>query len=95
MTLIERLRRKTVAGVPVFNTPLEEEAARRIEQLEAFLRKVRKGYQPSTLFAEIDEALNSAPETPVSTLCAVCDQIKELHPATHPWTARPRKRERS
>lgn len=25
-------------------------------------------------------------ETPVSTLCAVCDQIKELHPGTHPWT---------
>jgi hypothetical protein len=25
-------------------------------------------------------------ETPVSTLCAVCDQIKELHPSTHPWT---------
>lgn len=21
-----------------------------------------------------------------STLCAVCDQIKELHPNTHPWT---------
>lgn len=28
------------------------------------------------------------PETPVSTLCAVCDQIKELHPNTHPWTPR-------
>lgn len=27
----------------------------------------------------------SVPETPVSTLCAVCDQIKELHPNTHPW----------
>jgi hypothetical protein len=27
-------------------------------------------------------------ETPVSTLCAVCDQIKELHPATHAWTAK-------
>lgn len=27
----------------------------------------------------------SAPETPVSTLCPVCDQIKELHPNTHPW----------
>lgn len=27
-------------------------------------------------------------ETPVSTLCAVCDQIKELHPSTHPWTAK-------
>jgi hypothetical protein len=25
---------------------------------------------------------------PVSTLCAVCDQIKELHPNTHPWTAK-------
>jgi len=24
----------------------------------------------------------------VSTLCAVCDQIKELHPGTHEWTAR-------
>jgi hypothetical protein len=30
----------------------------------------------------------SPPETPVSTLCAVCDQIKELHPNTHPWTAK-------
>lgn len=25
-------------------------------------------------------------ETPVSTLCALCGQIKELHPNTHPWT---------
>ena len=23
-----------------------------------------------------------------SALCAICDQIKELHPNTHPWTAR-------
>ena len=30
----------------------------------------------------------STSETPVSTLCAVCDQIKELHPATHAWTAK-------
>ncbi|MDR5730095.1 MAG: hypothetical protein RB191_22005 [Terriglobia bacterium] len=30
----------------------------------------------------------TAPETPVSTLCAVCDQIKELHPSSHPWTAK-------
>lgn len=26
--------------------------------------------------------------TLVSTPCAICDQIKELHPATHPWTAK-------
>lgn len=32
--------------------------------------------------------LSAEKQTPVSTLCAVCDQIKELHPATHPWTAR-------
>jgi hypothetical protein len=32
--------------------------------------------------------LLTASETPVSTLCAVCDQIKELHPNTHPWTAK-------
>lgn len=25
-------------------------------------------------------------ETPASTLCAICDQIKELHPSTHEWT---------
>jgi len=30
----------------------------------------------------------SALETPVSTLCAICDQIKELHPSTHQWTAK-------
>lgn len=30
----------------------------------------------------------AALETPVSTLCAICDQIKELHPATHEWTAK-------
>lgn len=29
------------------------------------------------------------PAKPVSTLCAVCDQIKELHPDTHPWTPKP------
>lgn len=29
-----------------------------------------------------------APAEAVSTLCAVCDQIKELHPNTHPWTAK-------
>lgn len=27
-------------------------------------------------------------KTPVSTLCAVCDKIKELHPSTHEWTAK-------
>lgn len=32
-------------------------------------------------------------ETPVSTLCAICDQIKELHPNTHPWTAKETKGE--
>jgi hypothetical protein len=34
------------------------------------------------------EKVLTASETPVSTLCAVCDQIKELHPATHAWTAK-------
>jgi hypothetical protein len=34
------------------------------------------------------ESLLTTLETPVSTLCAVCDQIKELHPNTHPWTAK-------
>lgn len=37
-----------------------------------------KGWGPSVI----------ARETPVSTLCAVCDQIKELHPRSHPWTAK-------
>lgn len=34
------------------------------------------------------ELMGSTAETPVSTLCAICDQIKELHPATHEWTAK-------
>jgi len=33
-TLVSRLRRKTVAGQPVFPTPIENEAADRIEALE-------------------------------------------------------------
>ena len=33
--LVTRLRRKTVAGQPVFNTPLENEAANAIEALAA------------------------------------------------------------
>jgi hypothetical protein len=36
-TLVERLTRKTVAGIPVFNTPIEQEAADRIRELEARL----------------------------------------------------------
>jgi len=32
--------------------------------------------------------IDSTKEPPVSTLCAICDQIKELHPASHEWTAK-------
>jgi len=39
-TLVNRLRRKTVAGQPVFPTPIELEAAHRIEKLEAALRLI-------------------------------------------------------
>ncbi len=39
-TLITRLRRKTVAGKPVFPSPIELEAADRIEKLEAALHAI-------------------------------------------------------
>ena len=34
------------------------------------------------------QARLAAAPSQVSTLCSVCDQIKELHPGTHEWTAR-------
>ena len=40
-TLVDRLRRKTVAGKPVFPTPIELEAADHIERLEAALQGIR------------------------------------------------------
>jgi chromosome segregation ATPase len=40
-----------------------------------------------------DIAVTVNKETPASTLCAICDQIKELHPNTHPWTAKETKDE--
>jgi len=40
---------------------------RRIEQLEAALRKIRKGYNPHTLFGEIDAVLAQSGDTDVET----------------------------
>jgi hypothetical protein len=43
--ILERLRRKTIAGVPVFPTPIELEAADEIERLRAALHVAdRNGY---------------------------------------------------
>lgn len=66
----------------------------RCEALEAALRRVDTALDQTSavlwksLKAEVKSVLSSSAETPVSTLCAVCDQIKELHPSTHPWTAK-------
>ena len=40
-------------------------------------------------FKEYEKLKGRAALAPAhSPLCAVCDQIKELHPNTHPWTAK-------
>lgn len=70
----------------------------RVSALEAALREAMEwNWMEDGVPAEVEEriqtALGSTVETPVSTLCAVCDQIKELHPATHEWTARETKAE--
>jgi hypothetical protein len=44
--LIVRLRRKTVAGQPVFNTPIENEAANAIEALAARCAELEKALDP-------------------------------------------------
>jgi hypothetical protein len=80
---------------------LEEQFERknaRIAALEAALRKVvmeGKIYAAHHSLERLAQAMYDIAEaalipakTPVSTLCAVCDQIKELHPNTHPWTAK-------
>jgi len=60
----------------------------RIEELEALLNLCYEADRVPT--SDEMDALNipTPSEPPVSTLCAVCDQIKELHPATHEWTAK-------
>ena len=66
----------------------------RIRSLEAALRDIENrcrwhgNHTPERIREIANKAIGSELETPVSTLCAVCDQIKELHPSTHPWTAK-------
>lgn len=66
----------------------------RIRDLETRIDHLRtvantSGVRSEDMASAIYRVLSSSPmETPVSTLCAICDQIKELHPSTHPWTAR-------
>lgn len=64
----------------------------RISELEAALRfwmpSVQPGFDVERWYKDRALVFGSASETPVSTLCAVCDQIKELHPSSHPWTAK-------
>jgi hypothetical protein len=68
----------------------------RIEELEAAIREAKLAIACGgatmlvidRVIAALDPALGATVEPPVSTLCAVCDQIKELHPASHPWTAK-------
>lgn len=81
----------------------------RVQWLEAALRDIYEVYAGSDGFvpqyaseayqqrllkqmADI-AAATFTKETTVSTLCAICDQIKELHPSTHPWTAKETKGE--
>lgn len=58
----------------------------RIAQLEAELTEAK--LQRDTWKRIAESGLGMEPEPQVSTLCAICDQIKELHPASHPWTAK-------
>lgn len=59
---------------------------KRIAQLEAELTEAKLQRDSWKRIAE--SGLGITAEPPVSTLCAICDQIKELHPASHPWTAK-------
>jgi hypothetical protein len=69
--------------------PVEKSAKdRRIEELEALLDWARPKIVWQHYLERFDRVRGGSTETPVSTLCAICDQIKELHPATHPWTAK-------
>lgn len=61
----------------------------RIAQLEAALEKISNGEGVGGLaMTERLQEIARQALPPVSALCAVCDQIKELHPSTHPWMAR-------
>jgi hypothetical protein len=57
-TLVDRLNRKTVAGEPVFPTPIELEAADRIAQLEAALTEILESYQYMAAWDIARKALN-------------------------------------
>jgi hypothetical protein len=87
------------ANARQYNRNLEE----RCQKLEAVLREMLASCGPYRSENSLERPmwdsryinattqarlLLTAPEKPVSTLCAVCDQIKELHPNTHPWTAK-------
>lgn len=63
----------------------------RLAQFEAALDDIasRTDYTRDDCGKRAADALGAAPEPPVSTLCAICDQIKELHPSSHPWTPKP------
>jgi hypothetical protein len=52
-TLVDRLRRKTVAGEFVFPTPIELEAADRISELEAELAAQKADF--ATLLADYEK----------------------------------------
>jgi hypothetical protein len=63
----------------------------KVEQFKAALRTIAnadRSYPDKKIADDCQYCARTALETPVSTLCAVCDQIKELHPATHAWTAK-------
>jgi hypothetical protein len=60
----------------------------RCEQLQAALRGLRDLCEAAGMPCDRANALLTSTEPPVSTLCAICDQIKEFHPASHSWTAK-------
>lgn len=62
----------------------------RIAQLEAALRTVveTRNWLESGAMDHVQDIARQA-LAPPSTLCAVCDQIKELHPKSHEWTPKP------
>ena len=63
-SLVTRLRRKTVAGQPVFPTPIELEAADRIEALEAALTDAVAQMESDAVFHEYDRGHRSISEIP-------------------------------
>lgn len=62
-TLVDRLRRKTVAGEPVFPTPIELEAADRIADLEAQLAAQQADF--ATLLADYEKLYDDRKGEPI------------------------------